>query len=334
MQGEQAAREALWFQRRPEGGVACLLCPHHCQIAEGGHGICNVRFGRGGGMELPYYGKVTALAVDPIEKKPLYHFHPGAKILSVGFQGCSMRCKFCQNFHISQGTGADTRPLGPAQLIEAARKERSFGIAYTYSEPLVHFEYVMDAARLARDAGLKNVLVSNGYLDPQPAEEILGLMDAANIDLKAFDAEFYRKETGGDLEEVKRFLSQAAARTHLEITTLVIPGKNDDPAQIEGIARFVAGLGPAIPLHLSAYYPMYRYEIPPTPPATIRALAEVARRHLRYVYMGNVGPEETNTLCSGCGHILIRRVGYNVKVTGIEDGACAECGAEVPIVME
>jgi pyruvate formate lyase activating enzyme len=333
VQGEQAVREALWFLRRPEGGVACLLCPHHCVIAEGRHGVCGVRFCRDGGMELPYYGKVTALAVDPVEKKPLYHFHPGARILSVGFLGCSMRCKFCQNYHISQGTGSDTRPLSPHELVAAARKERSFGVAYTYSEPLVHFEYVMDSARLVREAGLKNVLVSNGYLDPGPAEEVLGLMDAANIDLKGFDPDFYRSETGGDLEEVKRFLTQAAARTHLEVTTLVIPGRNDDPAQVEAIAKFVASLGPNIPLHLSAYYPMYRYEIPPTPPATIRKLAAVARQHLRYVYMGNIGPEETNTLCPGCGHVLIQRVGYNVKVTGIEDGACAECGAAVPIVM-
>ncbi len=333
MQGEQAAREALWFQRRAEGGIACLLCPHHCRIAEGGHGICGVRFNRGGSMELPFYGRVSALAVDPIEKKPLYHYHPGARILSVGFLGCSMRCKFCQNFHISQGTGADARALGPAELVEAARKERSFGIAYTYSEPLVHFEYVMDAARLAREAGLKNVLVSNGYLDAGPADEILGLVDAANIDLKAFDAEFYRTETGGELEEVKRFLGQAAARTHLEVTTLVIPGKNDDPAQMEELAKFVASLGPSVPLHLSAYYPMYRYELPPTPPATVRRLAEAARRHVRYVYTGNIGPEETNTECPGCGHVLVRRVGYSVKVTGIEDGVCAKCGAAVPIVM-
>jgi pyruvate formate lyase activating enzyme len=333
MREEQAVREALWFQRRPEGGVACLLCPHHCKIPEGGHGICGVRFSRGGSMELPYYGKVTALAVDPIEKKPLYHYHPGARILSVGFLGCSMRCKFCQNYHISQGTGADTRQLGPAELVEAARRERSFGIAYTYSEPLVHFEYVMDTAKLAREAGLKNVLVSNGYLDAGPAEEILALVDAANIDLKAFDPDFYRTETGGDLEEVKRFLTQTAAHTHLEVTTLVIPGKNDDPAQVEGIAKFVASLGPSVPLHLSAYHPMYRYELPPTPPAAVRRLAEVARQHVRYVYTGNIGPEETSTDCSRCGHVLVRRVGFSVKVTGIEDGVCAKCGAEVPIVI-
>jgi pyruvate formate lyase activating enzyme len=284
-------------------------------------------------MELPFYGRVTALAVDPIEKKPLYHYHPGARILSVGFLGCSMRCKFCQNYHISQGTEADTRALDPAELVEAARKERSFGIAYTYSEPLVHFEYVMDSAKLAREAGLKNVLVSNGYLDAGPAEEILALVDAANIDLKAFDPEFYRTETGGDLEEVKRFLTQAAARTHLEVTTLVIPGKNDDPAQVENIAKFVASLGPSVPLHLSAYHPMFRYTLPPTPPATVRRLADAARRHVQYVYTGNIGPEETNTNCHGCGRLLVRRVGYSVKVTGIEDGACTACGAEVPIVI-
>ena len=333
MQGEQAVREALWFQRRPEGGIACLLCPHHCRISEGHHGVCGVRFNSGGAVELPFYGKISALAIDPIEKKPLYHFHPGARILSVGFVGCSMHCKFCQNYHISQGTGADTRSLSPGELVEAALKERSFGIAYTYSEPLVHFEYVMDAARLARKAGLKNVLVSNGYLDPGPAEEILSVTDAANIDLKAWDAEFYRTETGGNLDEVTRFLTQAASRTHLEVTTLVIPGKNDDPVQIEGIAKFVASLGPAVPLHLSAYHPMYKYDVPPTPIATVKRAAEAARRYVRYVYIGNVGPEQSDTSCLACGHVLVRRVGYSVKVTGIQDGVCAGCGADVPIVM-
>lgn len=330
---EQVRREAFWCERRPDGRIACLLCPHNCIIAYGGHGICGVRFNHAGSMEIPMYGRISSLAVDPIEKKPLYHFYPGSRILSVGFVGCSFHCKFCQNWHISQGINAETRFMSPGELVEAARKERSFGIAYTYSEPLVHAEYLLDAMRLARAAGLKNVLVSNGYINPGPADEILGLVDAANIDLKAFDPDFYRTETGGKLEEVKRFISQAAGLIHLEITTLVIPTKNDTAEQIEGIARFVASLDPGIPFHLSAYYPQYRYEIPTTSPATLRKLAEVARRHLRFVYMGNIGPEETNTLCLKCGGILVRRVGYSVRTEGIAGGACAACGAPAPIVM-
>ncbi len=330
---EAAAGQALWYATRPDGKAACLLCPHACVIAEGKHGVCGVRFNQGGRLALPFYGRVSSLAVDPIEKKPLYHFHPGARILSAGFVGCSFRCGFCQNWHISQGTDAQTRFMSPADLVQAALTERSFALAYTYSEPLIHAEYLLDAARLARAAGLKNVLVSNGFINPGPADEILAVMDAANIDLKAWDADFYRKETGGKLEDVQRFISQAAGCIHLEVTTLVIPGKNDDPRQIEGIARFIASLDPGIPLHLSAYHPDFNYDVDPTPPQTVRTLAEAARQHLQFVYVGNLGGEQSDTACPHCGGLLVRRRGYAVTVEGIRDGACAKCGTRSPIVL-
>jgi pyruvate formate lyase activating enzyme len=333
MTGEQVRREALWFDRRPDGRIACLLCPHACVIPPGGHGICRVRCNRDGTLQIPYYGRISSLAVDPIEKKPLYHFYPGSRILSAGFVGCSFHCKFCQNWHISQGVDADTRLIEPRDLVGMARRERSFGIAYTYSEPLIHAEYVMDAARAARESGLKNVIVSNGYMNEGPAEELLGLVDAANIDLKGWDPSFYKSETGGRREEVQRFIAQAAAKTHLEVTTLVIPGKNDRPEHIEAIAAFIASLDPDIPLHLSAYRPQYKYDVPPTPEAALRSLAEVARRSLRYVYQGNVGPEENDTACPGCGAVLVRRTGYAVKVTGLRNGACEKCGAPSPVVL-
>ncbi|HVO38242.1 MAG TPA: AmmeMemoRadiSam system radical SAM enzyme [Spirochaetia bacterium] len=325
--------QARWFDRREDGKVVCSLCPHRCVIAEGSHGTCRVRQNSGGSLTLPFYGRVAALAVDPIEKKPLYHFFPGSRILSVGFVGCSLRCKFCQNWHISQSTEVETWPMSPADLVRKAREAGSFGIAYTYSEPLIHTEYLIAAASAARKAGLKNVLVSNGYLNAEPAEEVLGLMDAANIDLKAFDNDFYRSETGGNLDEVKRFLGQAAKRVHLEVTTLVIPTKNDDPAKMEETARFVASLGATTPFHLSCYYPQYKYTLPPTPPAVVKKLREVARRHLPYVYVGNVGDEESNTTCPSCGALLVRRLGYSIKVERLADGACRKCGARVPIVM-
>ncbi|MGO9412780.1 MAG: AmmeMemoRadiSam system radical SAM enzyme [Spirochaetia bacterium] len=320
-------REAQWFQQRADGKVVCSLCPHGCVIAEDGHGICKVRYNRGGALALPFYGKLSALAVDPIEKKPLYHYHPGASILSAGFVGCSFHCKFCQNYHISQSTDVDTWSVTPAELVRKAKEAGSFGIAYTYSEPLIHAEYVLDAARLARAAGLKNVLVSNGYMSPEPAEEMLAAVDAANIDLKSFDPDFYRGETGGKLEEVKRFLSQAAGKIHLEVTTLIIPTKNDDPVQLENLAAFVASLSPEIPLHLSCYYPRFKYTIPLTPPALVRKLAEAARRHLRYVYVGNVGTEEANTVCPKCGAVLVRRSGYAVRVEGLRGAGGGGGGA-------
>ncbi len=324
--------QALHWAKGGDGKIECQLCPNACVIAEGKHGVCRVRFNRSGTLDIPFYGKLSSISVDPIEKKPLFHYYPGSRILSVGFVGCSFRCKFCQNYHISQSTDIETRYIEPEELVRLAAREKSFGIAYTYSEPLIHFEYVMESARIARDNGIKNVLVSNGYIQQKPAEELLPLIDAANIDLKADSPEFYRTETGGKLEEVKRFISQAAGRIHLEVTTLVIPGKNDDPGQIEGIARFLQSLDPSIPFHLSRYYPQYQYKVPPTPASTITKLMEVAKRHLPYVYAGNIGLEETNTVCAGCGNLLIRRVGYTTRIEGIAAGACRKCGKSAPII--
>jgi len=319
-------RETLYWEPGSSGRVHCLLCPNDCHIAEGSTGTCGVRENHAGRLELPRYGAISSIAVDPIEKKPLYHFYPGSRILSVGFVGCSFHCGFCQNWHISQSTDVGTRYIGPGDLVDIAVREKSFAIAYTYSEPLVHFEYVLDSAKLARTAGLKNVLVTNGYLNSVPAAELLPFVDAANVDLKAWDADFYRHETGGRLEEVKRFIAEAAGKIHLELTTLIIPTKNDDPVQIDGIAGFIAGLDPGIPLHLSAYNPQHEYTLPPTPAATVRRLAEVARKRLRYVYTGNLGAEAADTVCAGCGNVLVKRVGWHVEMTGIEAGRCAAAG--------
>ncbi len=325
------AVEPRFFE--PAGGdlVRCRLCPHECAIAPGAYGRCRVRANRGGRGEIPFAGRLTSVAIDPIEKKPLYHYRPGSSILSVGFLGCNFHCPFCQNYAISQTNEAPARFMAPAELVETAVRCGSMGIAYTYSEPLVHLEYVIECARLARTRGLANVLVSNGFVNSGPAEELLGLLDAANIDLKGWDADFYKREIGGGLEPVCRFLRQAAGRIHLEVTTLVIPTRNDDAAQVEAMAAFLAGLDPDIPYHLSCYYPAYRCTIPPTPPETVRRLAAAARAHLRYVYLGNVGLEETNTVCPECGALLVRRAGYRVAVVGLRDGGCAACGARVPI---
>jgi pyruvate formate lyase activating enzyme len=322
-----------FFETAAQGKIQCGLCPNNCLIAPGRFGVCRVRYNADGTLQLPFYGRLSAVAIDPIEKKPLYHFHPGSSILSVGFVGCSFHCPFCQNHHIAHDTSYPTEAVTPAQLVDLCLQRGSFGISYTYSEPIVHLEYVLDTAALARKRGLKNVLVSNGYINPGPAAQLIDLMDGANIDFKSWNPDFYRKEIGGKVEEIKRFLEQAHDRVSLEVTTLVIPTKNDSPGEIEAIARFLASLSPDIPYHLSAYYPQHEYRIPPTPPSTLRRLADVARRHLNYVYLGNVGMEEANTACPSCGATLVRRRGYSVSIDGIEAGRCRSCGTATSIVV-
>ncbi|MBN1129939.1 MAG: AmmeMemoRadiSam system radical SAM enzyme, partial [Chitinispirillaceae bacterium] len=302
-------REALYYTVRENGKLICDLCPHSCAIADGKSGRCRVRVRQKDRLLLPYYGMISSISVDPIEKKPLYHFYPGSQILSVGFWGCNFHCPFCQNYSISQNIASVSDFLSPSDLVNLAKNRGSFGIAYTYSEPLIHFEYLLDCAKLVREAGMKNVLVSNGFLSEAPANELLEFLDAANIDLKSFDPGFYRTEIGGTLEGVRRFIALAAGRIALEVTTLVIPGKNDSPPEIEQMARFLADLDRNIPYHLSCYYPTYKYSIDATPPQTVADLSQVARRHLSFVYEGNVGLRETNTVCPSCGSILIRRRG-------------------------
>ncbi|MDR1626736.1 MAG: AmmeMemoRadiSam system radical SAM enzyme [Spirochaetia bacterium] len=321
-------------QEAPENpGLRCLLCPHACFLAEGKTGVCGVRKNERGEMSLPYYARLSGAAIDPIEKKPLYHFFPGRKIFSAGFYGCNLRCPFCQNHHISQEFPGKTRATLPEELVEAALAENSLGIAYTYSEPLVHFEYLLQTAQAARAKGLKNVLVSNGYLNEAPAARLVPFLDAANIDLKSFSDGFYRRELGGSLDPVLRFLELAAGRTHLEVTTLVIPGKNDSPAEMGRIASFLAGLNQDIPLHLSCYRPMYRYTIRESTYRELEPLLDTARQKLRYVYPGNVD-REANTLCPSCGELLVRRQGYRVSLAALKNGRCGKCGRQIAGVWE
>jgi pyruvate formate lyase activating enzyme len=331
-----SAREARYWETGEAGRVGCLLCPNACSIAQGRYGTCGVRFNEGGRLTLPFHGRISSLALDPVEKKPLYHFHPGKRILSVGFVGCSLRCGFCQNWEISQSTDMPLQSMEPEDPAETAPRKGSFAVAYTYSEPVVHAEYVLEAASAAKRKGIANVLVTNGYVNPGPAEDLLEVLDAANIDLKAFDPAFYREECGGGLEPVKELIRRAVGRIHVEVTTLVIPGKNDSVEQVDGIARFLAALSPDVPLHLSAYYPRYRYSIPPTPEKTVLDLCVTARRHLRYVYAGNVGQGGQDTVCPGCGAVVVSRRGYEISLGAIRPapgGAeCTSCGSRIPMV--
>lgn len=325
------------FWEAGEGGrIRCLLCHRNCAIPPGAAGICGVRRNEAGALALPYYGRISSAAVDPIEKKPLYHFRPGGRVFSIGFTGCNLVCPFCQNWTISQDPDAPSDYLSPAEAAGAARDSGCEMIAYTYSEPLVHAEYVLDCMERAWEAGLANILVTNGHARKEAAREILDRTDAANVDLKAWNPDWYRTELGGDLETVKSFLEIAAARTRLEVTTLVIPGRNDDDESMRGIAGFLAGLSPDIPLHLSAYRPMYKYRLPPTPRETLERLAGIARERLRYVYLGNV-PGSEDTRCPDCGNLLVRREGYRIALEGLvsagpDSSACGSCGAPIPIV--
>jgi pyruvate formate lyase activating enzyme len=286
-------------------------------------------------MALPYFGLVSSLSTDPIEKKPLHHFLPGSAAFSVGFAGCNLRCPFCQNWSISQELPPRLEAFSPESLVKAALRSGAPSIAYTYSEPCVHFEFVRNAMTAARRAGLKNVLVTNGCLSPTPARELLALTDAANVDLKSWSADAYEKVLGGDRDAVLEFIRIASSICHLELTTLVVPGISDDEAGILSIASFIAGLSPDIPLHLSAYRPEWKFRSPPTDPALLASLAAAAGAQLRYVFVGNVPGRSSDTLCPDCGSIVVSRRGYRIDTSGLRktDSAayCANCGMALHI---
>lgn len=269
----------------------CTLCFHHCQLDEGQTGFCRARASRGDKIVPLNYGRLTSLALDPIEKKPLRRFHPGSQILSVGSFGCNLRCPFCQNASIAQvGSETPTRNVTPEELASLARElvpRGNIGVAYTYNEPLVGYEYVRDCAERIRQAGLLNVLVSNGTIEEKPWRELLPLIDAANIDLKGFNDSWYRS-LSGDLATVKRNIAIAAEHCHVEVTTLIIPDSNDSPAEMQAEAKWLAAINPDIPLHISRFFPRHHMtNRPPTPVDTIYHLADIAREHLQYVYTGN-----------------------------------------------
>ena len=334
-------RAALFLEECSGGIIRCNLCPRCCAIPGGALGACGVRGNKNGTGLLPFYGRVTALAVDPIEKKPLYHYRPGSMILSAGFCGCNLRCPFCQNWRISQSADAAVRQMQPGDIVSAALHEDSLAIAYTYSEPLVHIEFLLDCMALAHRHGIANVLVTNGCANGEAAREILALTDAANIDLKCFSAATYTDTLGGTknaLETVLEFIRTACAMgVHVELTTLVVPGLNDSSEELDACAGFVASLG-QIPWHLSAYHPDYHWNAPPTDSALLLASARRARGKLSYVYTGNISGGENSTVCPHCGATLVRRRGYQTDVSGLAapvEGErfyrCARCGEQTPI---
>lgn len=326
----------LWEKHDNDGTLRCLVCPHMCLIRPGGKGVCGVRENCDGEIELITAGVISGYAIDPIEKKPLYHFFPGRKILSVGSYGCNLRCDFCQNYHISQNVSyGEARRLDPEELVrQAAASDGNLGIAYTYNEPVIWYEYVSECASLAAGKGLKNILVSNGYIRAEPLKELTKLIDAFNIDLKSFSNDFYRRFTGATLEPVLEAIKViAGSGRHLEVTTLILPGLNDSPDEMRREAEWIAAnAGKGVPLHLSRYFPMYRRGDPATPPETILKLREIAEEFLDYVYTGNMPGTDSgsDTRCPSCREMVIRRSGYTTRVTGLtDDGKCQKCGNKI-----
>lgn len=327
-------KEASYYEKLDRGVVRCTLCPADCRLSEGQYGLCQSRSNRNGQLVTENYGQLVTLALDPIEKKPLYHFYPGSMILSTGANGCNLKCEHCQNWSISQQK-VSTKYYSPKQLVETALAHESIGIAFTYTEPFIWYEYIIDTAPLLKEAGLKTVLVSNGYINSEPLEKIINHIDAVNVDLKGMKPEFYKKICHGQLAPVLDNLKFIAhSNTHLEITNLIIPELNDSEDELQSLVDFIADLSELIPLHFSAYHPDFKMDRPPTSESTLLKAKEIAEKKLKYVYIGNVhlaGVSDTN--CPGCGEILIERTGFSPRIYDLERGKCSRCGFLTGIVQ-
>ncbi|MBN1188038.1 MAG: AmmeMemoRadiSam system radical SAM enzyme [Bacteroidales bacterium] len=330
-------KEALYYTKQDETHIKCLLCPHECILTEGKRGICKVRKSVKNTLISENYGLLSSVGFDPIEKKPLYHFFPGKEILSIGSVGCNLSCYFCQNCEISQ-TGVEEahflKEYPIHTLIEAARGRKSnIGIAYTYNEPTVFYEYMIEVAREIKKRGLHNVIVSNGFINPEPLEELLDVIDACNIDLKAFTDEFYKRETKSGLQPVLETLKHIKRRDrHLEVTNLVIPGKNDDEKVFKDMISWIfSELGKDTPLHLSRYFPRYKATEAPTSEKLLARFYKLAKEKLDYVYVGNAFIENAHdTHCPECLNSIVQRRGYSIKFTGLDkSGHCANCGYQI-----
>ena len=282
-------KEALYYEKLDKSRVHCHLCPNECVISDGRRGACGVRINKDGILYSEVYNRTTGISLDPIEKKPLYRYHPGEYIFSLGTKGCNFHCLFCQNWHISQEIEGPTQEITSAQVIDRAKSHKSFGIAYTYNEPFIWYEFVLETAKLARQSGLENVLVTNGYVNMEPLEGILPFIDAMNIDIKSFDEDFYMKICAGRLKPVLDVVKRSAKNCHVELTNLIIPTLNDSEVSIKKMVGWIyRNLGPDTPLHLSRYFPCYKMDLPPTPVETLKRAEKIAKEKLKYVYLGNL----------------------------------------------
>jgi pyruvate formate lyase activating enzyme len=330
-------KEATLWKAEPEGRVVCGLCSHRCRIAAGKYGTCGVRENRAGTLWTHAYGEVIAAHVDPIEKKPFYHFLPGSSSFSLAAAGCNFHCPFCQNWQISQsrfrnGGGGGGQPLEPKEAVRLAKAHGCRSISYTYTEPTIFYEYAADTGRLAKAEGLANNFVTNGYMTAEALEAAREWLDACNVDLKAFRDKTYKEVCGARLEPVLESIRlMRRLGMWVEVTTLVVPGLNDGTEELRDIARFLAGLDRDIPWHISRFHPDYKYtKAPATPLQTLqRAAALGAEEGLHYIYIGNVWGAAEDTACPKCGTVLIKRRGFSVSASKLRDGRCSKCGTEI-----
>lgn len=333
--------EAMFYEKLEDKDVRCNLCPHRCKIANFKRGICQVRENRNGVLYSLVYGKAVSLTIDPIEKKPLYHFYPGSDALSLATVGCNLRCLHCQNYQISQLPREKAEIIGkeipPEEIVSQAKLKKCQVIAYTYTEPTVFFEYAYDTAKLARGENIKNVFVTNAYINEEALREINPYLEAANVDLKSFSEDFYKKVCGAHLEPVLKSLRlMKELGIWVEVTTLVIPGLNDSEAELRRIAEFIVSLGKETPWHISRFYPTYKLtEPPPTPTGTLHRARQIGlEAGLRYVYTGNVpGDEGESTYCYNCGRVIIKRYGYQTGKVHLENGRCQYCETKIDGVI-
>ena len=331
-----------YWHRLDDGRVQCDLCPRSCKLREGRRGLCYIRARRGDEIVLTTYGRSSGFCVDPVEKKPLNHFLPGTPVLSFGTAGCNLACRFCQNWDISKAKEFDVLAdqATPEAIAAAAERLGCSSVAFTYNDPVIFMEYADDVADACRARGVKAIAVTAGYITPEPRAEFFDHLDAANVDFKAFTDDFYRRVCGGRLAPVLETLEYIVHETDvwLEITTLLIPGRNDTPEEIDRLTRWVHDhLGPDVPLHFTAFHPDFRMlDVPPTPLRTLRSARDIGIGNgLRYVYTGNVhDPEGQTTRCHACRAVLIERVGYDLNRWGLDDaGRCAACGVRCPGVF-
>lgn len=329
--------EAMFYEKISRNRVVCNLCPWECMVKPGRRGRCRVRENQGGKLIALTYSKPCSLNLDPIEKKPFYHFMPGEDALSLATAGCNLRCKFCQNWSISQAKPEelDSLYIPPANMVRLAKRSKAKAIAYTYSEPIVYYEYMLDIARLAKKEGIKNVVISGGFINPEPLKLLCKHVDAIKIDLKAFSEKYYKEVVGGKLGPVLDTLKTINEEgVHLEIVYLVVPTMNDDPDEIRKMSKWIVkNLGRDIPLHYSRFHPQYKMkEYPPTPLSTIEKLRKISiKQGIKYVYAGNVAPshEGGSTYCPKCGKKILDRYGYELKGNNIKKGKCKFCDEKI-----